>query len=170
MMKKLIDILVAHWALFFLVAAAVILGAAYISQYGFGYAPCELCWYQRYPYMLVIVIAAIAFITRNRHDIELKRAARGFLIIITLLLFLDAAVAFFHVGVEQLWWKGLSSCSVSFSDGASNDDILETILNANAVRCDEVQWSLFGISMAGYNFLIALGLAIFGVYTYNRTK
>lgn len=169
-MKKLIDVLVAHWALFFLGSAAVILGAAFLSQYGFGYAPCELCWYQRYPYMLVIAIAAIAFVTRNRQDIALKRAARGFLILIILLLFLGAAIAFFHVGVEQQWWEGLSSCTASFGAGATNDDILETILNANSVRCDEVQWSLFGISMAGYNFLIALGLAIFGVYTYNRTK
>lgn len=169
-MKNVIDYLVAHWALFFLASASITLGTALFFQHVLGYAPCELCYYQRYPYMLVIGISAIAFITRNRHDISLKRAARGFLIIIIALLFLDAAVAFFHIGVEQKWWEGLSTCTASFDAGASSKELLDVILNANAVRCDEPQWTLLGISMAGFNFLIAFGLAIFGVYTYERTK
>ena len=169
-MKNLINYLGDHWALFFLVAASVTLGTALVFQHGFDYAPCELCYYQRYPYMLVIGLSAIAFITRNRNDIGLKRAARGFLIMIIGLLFLDAVIAFFHAGVEFKWWEGLSSCTASFDAGASSEELLNSIMNANAVRCDEPQWTLLGISMAGYNFLIALGLAIFGVYTYQRTK
>jgi len=169
-MKKILDLFTANWGLFFLGASAAILGAAYFFQFVLGYQPCELCLYQRYPYMLVIGISAVAFITRNRHDISLKRAARGFLIIITALLFLDAAIAFFHVGVEQKWWQGLSACTVSFEAGATNQELLDAILNANAVPCDEPQWTLLGISMAGFNFLIALSLAIFGVYAYERTK
>lgn len=169
-MKNIIDYLVARWALFFLVAASATLGSALFFQHVLGYAPCELCYYQRYPYMLVIAISAIAFVTRNRHDIGLKRAARGFLIMIIALLFLDAAIALFHVGVEQKWWEGLSTCTANFDAGATSAELLDTILNANAIRCDEPQWTLLGVSMAGYNFLIALGLAIFGVYTYERTK
>ena len=169
-MKNIIDYLVAHWGLFFLVAASATLGSALFFQYALGYAPCELCYYQRYPYMLVIAISAIAFVTRNRHDISLKRAARGFLIMIIALLFLDAAIALFHVGVGQKWWEGLSTCTANFDAGPTSAELLDTILNANAIRCDEPQWTLLGVSMAGYNFLIALGLAIFGVYTYERTK
>ena len=89
-MKSILNLCVARWALFYLGASILILGTAYVFQYGFGYQPCELCYFQRYPYMIAIPVAAIAFLTRRRTDIGTKRAARGFLIILVFLMFLNS--------------------------------------------------------------------------------
>jgi disulfide bond formation protein DsbB len=82
--------------------------------------------------------------------------------------FASAGIAGFHVGVEQHWWEGLEACGAGGVDaGANFDDLKAAILAAPLVRCDEVPWSLFGISLAGYNFLAsaALGLFAFAVGT-----
>ena len=61
----------------------------------------------------------------------------------------------YHAGVEYKWWEGLTTCS-STAAGTS----IEDILNAPLIRCDEAQWTLFGISLAGYDFLISTATAI----------
>ncbi len=72
-----------------------------------------------------------------------------------------AGIAIFHVGVEQLWWRGTTECHAPvFDPNASIADLREQLLGTGFVACDEVQWSLFGISMAGYNVLASLGLAL----------
>lgn len=168
-MNSIINFLVARWALFYLGASILVLAAAYTFQYGFGYQPCELCYFQRYPYMIAIPIAAIAFVTRNQADISAKRAARGFLIMLIFLMFLNAFIAIHHVGVEMGYWQAFTSCvGPEIDPNASVEDILNS-LSAVSIPCDQPQWTLFGISMAGYNFMIATFLGFFGVYTYRRT-
>ena len=168
-MKSIIDLFVARWALFYLGASILILGTAYIFQHGFGYQPCELCYLQRYPYMIAIPVALVAFLTRNRTDIGTKRAARGFLIILIFLMFLDAFIAGHHIGVEMGYWQAYTSCvGPEIDPNVTVEDFINS-LSAVSIPCDQPQWTLFGISMAGYNFMLALGLGLFGVYTYRRT-
>jgi disulfide bond formation protein DsbB len=61
----------------------------------------------------------------------------------------------YHAGVEYKWWEGVTTCS-STAGGNSLDDIL----NAPLIRCDEPQWTLLGVSLAGFNFLISTAAAI----------
>ena len=75
-----------------------------------------------------------------------------------LTLLTGAAIAAFHVGVEQHWWQGTAECGAVDGAADSLEALRAQILTAPTVRCDEVPWSLFGISMAGYNFLVSLGL------------
>jgi disulfide bond formation protein DsbB len=72
----------------------------------------------------------------------------------------ETALAGFHVGVEQHWWEGLSSCSAQL-DASDIEALRQQILNGPKARCDDVAWSMFRISMAGYNFVLALGLTGF---------
>lgn len=133
--------------------AAILLGSAFAFQYA-GYPPCEMCWWQRYPYMGVIAVVIAGKL--------IKALPQKLLLALLLLLFAtDAGIAGFHAGVEQGWWEGLASCSGYVNMGGSVDEALEAIMNAPVVRCDEIAWSLFGISMAGYNFLIATGMTLF---------
>jgi disulfide bond formation protein DsbB len=129
---------------------ALLLGGAYLSQYGFGLAPCEMCWWQRYPHFAAVALALLSTVA----------APRGLWIALAALAILvSGAIGAFHAGVEYGWWEGLTACStVSLGGG----DPLDAIMNAPVVRCDEVQWSLAGISLAGWNFLIsaAAGIAI----------
>jgi disulfide bond formation protein DsbB len=153
----------APWLL--LAASAATLGAALVSQYVFGLAPCVLCIYQRWPYVAVMVLAAGAWaLGRNPKG----RAALLGLCAVALLI--GTGIAVYHVGVEQHWWQGTAECTADSLNEAKTVDQLRAMLEtAPVVRCDEVAWSLFGISMAGYNVLVSLGLAALSLIAAVRT-
>jgi disulfide bond formation protein DsbB len=91
-----------------------------------------------------------------------KAAPERLLLILLALLFLtDAGIAGFHVGVEQRWWEGLSTCSGYVNVTDDINAAVDAIMNAPLIKCDEIAWSLFGVSMAGYNMILALGMALF---------
>ncbi|HNB27368.1 MAG TPA: disulfide bond formation protein B [Alphaproteobacteria bacterium] len=138
---------------------------AWIAQYGFALAPCELCYWQRYGYWAAIAIGVLAILQPARSN------RRTLLLWLLGLAFLaTAGVALFHVGVEQKWWPGLSTCTGQIGAGMSSEDLANAIETAPIVRCDEPAWTLFGISMAGYNIVYALALAIFTLHGAARSK
>ncbi|MBU2339893.1 MAG: disulfide bond formation protein B [Alphaproteobacteria bacterium] len=139
---------------------ALLLGGAFISQYGFGLYPCEMCWWQRWPHFAAIALALASF-ALSRRDIWVALAALAVLV--------SGAIGGFHAGVEYGWWEGLTGCAtVVPQDGAS---ALDAIMNAPMIRCDEAPWSLLGVSLAGWNFLISVagGLAILLLLSRSKT-
>lgn len=129
--------------------------AALIGQYGLGLEPCILCLYERIPYALAAGVAALALV------LPVTAKARAILVFLCgIIFFAGAGLAFYHVGVEQHWWAAISGCGGRPATGFTVED-LQTSLQALAVKpCDEVDWRLFGISLAGYNVLLSLSLAI----------
>lgn len=139
--------------------SAALLAGAFAFQYIGGMAPCTLCLWQRWPHAAAVVIMALAVLVPNRWLIGL-----GALAALT-----TAGIAGFHVGVEQGWWAGLSSCSGGSISGISVNDLLNPNANVAApVRCDQIPWSMLGISMAGWNMIASLGLA--GLWTLAATR
>ena len=132
-----------------LLTPLVLLGGAYISQYGFGLPPCEMCWWQRYPHFAAIVLALLAF---------LRPPGKALIALAAVAITISGVIGAFHAGVEYGWWQGLTACTVTPGSGAG--DPLEAILKAPLVRCDVAPWSLFGISLAGWNFLLSGASAI----------
>ncbi len=137
---------------YFLAAAAgslALLLGAYAFQ-ALGYAPCQLCLWQRWPHGAAVLLGGIAI-----------ASGRGWIGWIGALAALTtAAIGVFHVGVEQQWWEGLASCTANALSGVSATDLLSTDTTVGApVRCDKAAWSLLGISMAGYNVLLSLCFA-----------
>lgn len=132
--------------------AAATLCAALAFQHIGGLAPCELCYWQRYPYWGAIALAAAAAFVPGRPAAWLLAAA-------CLCLLGTAGVAAFHVGVEQHWWQGLAACGGSQAPAANLDELRARLLAAPVVRCDEPAWTLAGLSMAAYNFFVAAALA-----------
>lgn len=141
-------------ALFLLAASAGSLLAAFFFQYVVGLQPCILCIWQRWPYAVVIVLTILALTAASR--VPKLRAA--LLALCGVALLFGGGVAVFHVGVEQHWWTGTPGCGVT-ATADSIEALRAQIMAAPVVRCDQVAWSLFGISMAGYNILISLALA-----------
>jgi disulfide bond formation protein DsbB len=135
-------------------AAAAALALALVAQYGFDLQPCVLCIWQRWPYLAAVLLGlAAASVARNRGA---ATALTGFAILAVLV---SGGIGAFHVGVEQGWWEGTSGCgSVSASDDLAT--LRAQIMAAPIVRCDEVAFSLLGLSMAGWNVLFALGVAV----------
>lgn len=137
-------------------SVALLLGA-----WGFqalGYAPCTMCLWQRYPHG-----AAVGF------------AALSLLVPLALWPFLGALAALttgglgvFHTGVERGWWEGPSACSATDIGGLSTDELFDQIMAAPLVRCDEVAWELFGLSMASWNALASFALAVLWTMAWRR--
>lgn len=138
-----------------------LLAGAYGFQFA-GYPPCEMCWWQRYPYMAVIALTLLSILTKTDKS-------RWVLLLVTLLFATDASIAIFHAGVEQKWWEGFTSCSSGLDLTGNIEDALAAINAAPVVRCDEIPWSLFSISMAGYNAIIAVGMTIYGAVQLKRS-
>ena len=142
-------------------ASVVVLGAALLSQYLGGLKPCVLCIYQRIPYAVTIGLAGLAF-ALGRHSRNGPRVVltQCLLLACALALVAGAGIAAYHVGVEQKWWLGTDACAASSGLAAMNvEELRELLLRTPVARCDEVSWSMFGVSMAGYNFIVSLFLA-----------
>ena len=150
---------VRHWAIFFTIVPALLLGTALISQYGFGMMPCKLCLWQRVPYGVAIALGiALFFMVEKQPFVKIILG----LIIVTFLG--NAGLALFHVGVEYKWWTFNSECvNEIFKPKATIDEMLASLRAAPVVRCDERHPFLFGMTMAFYNIVVCLGLAVIGM-------
>ena len=140
-------------------ASAAILAAAFASQYIAGLEPCVLCLYQRVPYGAVIALSGLGLGLSG-----LAPPPKGVIVSLAGLcaaaFLVNAGIAPFHVGVEQHWWQGSEACGTVGTMARTIEELRAQILAAPVVRCDEVPWSLFAISMAGYNVLASLGLFV----------
>ena len=123
-----------------------LLGGALLSQYVGGLYPCEMCIWQRWPHGAAILLALAALAS----PIDAPRT-RPLMLLAALAIAVSGAIGAFHAGVEYKWWEGITTCT---TNGATS---LDDILSVPLVRCDQVQWSLFGISLAGFNAIFSLG-------------
>ena len=140
--------------------SAALLGGAFAFQYIGGLAPCALCLWQRWPHAAAIAIGLVLLVT----------GWRGLAWLGMLAALATAGIGIFHVGVEQLWWEGLATCTAGSISGISTADLLNPAADVAApVRCDAIAWSMLGISMAGWNAILSLGLAVLWVGAARKT-
>jgi len=138
--------------------SAAMLATAHIFQ-RFGYEPCDLCLRQREVYWIALPLALGGWWLQARRP-ELGRVIVALLVLVFLVGF---GVALYHAGAEWKWWPGPETCGAGGSADAAGIDALlrgETVRN---LRCDEAAWRMVGISMAGWNALVSLGLAALGL-------
>lgn len=138
--------------------SALALIGALTAQYAFNLRPCELCLIQRVPFGIAIVLGLGAYV------LPIYRLP---LIAVSGLVFLvNSGIALFHSGVERKWWAGLTGCTTPDMSG-SIEELIKRIQETAVVRCDEIPWSLFGLSMANYNVAFCLALSVIcGFYVY----
>jgi disulfide bond formation protein DsbB len=135
------------FSLLLIALSALPLAGALFSQFVGHLQPCELCLRQRIPYDVALVLALASLAMTNR-----PRPYRLLVALTGIAILVSAGIAVFHVGVEQHWWVWESECSGTVSGmGKTPDEVLADLMKTPVVRCDEVQWSLLGISLAGFN-------------------
>ncbi len=127
---------------------AALLAGAWGSQIWGGLWPCEMCHWQRWPHYAALGLAALAFLVP-------ARSVRPTVVAAALAILLSGAIGAFHAGVEYHWWAGFTRCTQMLATG-TGEDMLAQIMATPLVRCDAAQWSLFGISLAGWNALFSL--------------
>lgn len=152
MMTRLAEVGLRPFAGALALASAGLLASVFLMQHVLGLEPCPLCVWQRYPHGIVILLG-VAGAALGGPPARWLVAGAGLAFLAT------AAIGAFQVGVEQGWWEGLAACSGGAGVPESLEDLQSQLSKPAAPRCDEVAWSLFGISLAGYNVIVSLGLA-----------
>lgn len=130
-------------------SAALLLGALGFQYIG-GLPPCDLCIWQRWPHLAAVILGGAALALPGR-----LLPLLGALAALT-----TSGVGLYHTGVERGWWEGPSTCTSGDVSGLSPEQLMEQIMAAPLVRCDEVAWELLDLSMASWNAIAALGLAL----------
>ena len=134
-------------------------------------APCSLCIWQRWAHVAVIV-CALGWLVISQ---PIGASLRAGLIITALAGITSVGVAGYHAGVEWQLWAGPAGCTASLSSGGSTADLVDSLLATPVVRCDDVPWSLFGLSMAGWNMLLSVDIVALAMMSFifgdrNRTR
>jgi disulfide bond formation protein DsbB len=138
--------------------AAGTLAGAWFFQLVLDIRPCPLCLEQRYAYYLVVPLGLLIAFAAGRGAPRAALAA-GFAIVALAMLW-NAGLATYHSGVEWGFWQGPTDCSGPVVDFGSAGNLLQRLDSVKVIRCDEVQWRFLGLSLAGYNVLISLSIAV----------
>lgn len=127
---------------------ALLLGALAFQYIG-GLAPCPMCIWQRWPHGAAILAGVLLVAIPARIWPVLGAIAAA----------TTGGIGVFHTGVERGWWQGPTTCTSGSIEGLSPDALMNQILAAPLVRCDEVAWQMFGLSMASWNAVLSFALA-----------
>src|SRR5262249_48247223 len=138
------------------VGAATILGA-WFFQFGLGLKPCPLCLEQRYAYYFAIPLAVM--VALGDQVLASRQGLLAALIAIAPRLLYNSGLGVYQAGIEWKWWPGPQECSGSLDNLGGPGGLLKQLQSISLVRCDDAAWRFLGLSLAGYNVLISLGLA-----------
>jgi disulfide bond formation protein DsbB len=138
---------------FVLVASAIVLGTALASEYWGGLAPCELCLLQRWPWAAAITVSVIVLLVGEHARLDWVA------VVFAIVFAISVVLAFYHVGVEQHWFAGPTACTAPAGGAMTLEEMKQQILGTAPVLCDRPAWTLFGVSMAGWNLLASLIMA-----------
>ncbi len=140
------------------IGSALLLAGAFGFQYLGGLPPCPMCIWQRWPHGVAIVVAILAITVLYQRRRILAGAG-------AVVMGVSAALGLFHAGVERLWWEGPQSCTGVDPASLTADQLLDHLMTAPLVRCDEIVWEFLGLTMAGWNSLVSLGLGALWVFS-----
>lgn len=141
-------------ALAIAVPAALLAGAYGFEIFG-GLYPCEMCWWQRWAHFAGLGFALLSLLLRGAPDL-----GRSLVWLAALAILVSGGIGAYHAGVEAGVFEGLTTCASSGTTGLSSEDMLKEIMAKPIVRCDEIQFSFLGISMAGWNAILSIAAAL----------
>jgi disulfide bond formation protein DsbB len=142
--------------------AAATLAGAWFFQLVLDIRPCPLCLEQRYAYYLAIPLGVLIAIAAAR---DTRRAVLiAALAVLAAAALANAVLGTYHAGVEWGLWQGPTECSGPIGNLGSAGNLLERLDTVKVIRCDEVQWRFMGLSLAGYNVLISLLMAVIAAW------
>ena len=141
-------------ALAIALGAALTVGGALVFEHGFGYVPCKLCLTERVPYYLAAPLALVAAALS-------PRPARFLLGLVALVLLYGAGLGVYHAGAEWAFWPGPNDCGGGTGAAPADvGDFLKSLEGVRPVDCSTAAWRFLGLSLAGWNAVIAAGLGL----------
>ena len=151
----------ASAALLVAVIASATLAGAWFFELVIKLKPCPMCLEERIPYYIVAPLAfAVAFAAWRKAP---RPLVIGGFVVLALLMLWNSYMGVFHAGVEWKLWAGPSECTGAAELGPASG-LLNRLQSINITRCDEASWRFLGVSLAGYNAVISLGLALIALW------
>ncbi|HEX9946977.1 MAG TPA: disulfide bond formation protein B, partial [Allosphingosinicella sp.] len=117
--------------------------------------PSEMCRWQRYAHFAALALALVSLALRGAPD-----RGRSFVWLAALAILTSGGIGAYHAGVEAGVFEGFTTCASTGTAGLSGEDMLKEIMAKPIVRCDEIQFSFLGISMAGWNAILSIAAAL----------
>ena len=128
------------------------LGAAYFIQHILGHKPCNLCLIERLPYISAIIIITLGLI--------LKKFEKVIIILLILVFVAATIISFYHFGIEQGFFKESLVCNLDNNiNNLSKEDLIKE-LQQQIISCKDVNFRIFGLSLATINTIISLILSV----------
>ena len=146
-----------RWPLIALLVSAAMLGTAHAFEHFAYLLPCQLCLRQREVYWAAIAMSATGLALWNIR--QNRRFLVAFNVMLALVFLTGAVVAAYHAGVEWRWWPAPAGCTTEAVD-VVNLDLGAIDERQGTVSCLDAPWRMFGLSMAGWNALVSLGLSL----------
>ena len=146
--------------IFILFGLSLSLISAYIIEYGLGHKPCKLCIYQRFPYIISILLILSILLFKKNIKIHL--------LLLSIISLLGSVLAFYHFGIEQGFFNESVVCELkNLEQSLSKQDIIEQ-LKKNTVSCKDLNFTLFGLSLASINTIVSFILFMIFVRLYKN--
>ena len=139
------------------IVGALTICGFFFFEYVMRLPPCPLCLEQRNAFYFCVPLAALLWLGAN-HGASSKVMVAGFALIAAAMLW-NTGLSAYHAGVEWKLWQGPTDCSGPIEKLGSVRDMMNQLQRISIVRCDEAAWRFLGISLAGYDVLVSLGLA-----------
>ena len=143
----------------YLLLAAGLIVTVLVMQYGFGYLPCELCYWQRYPYYALLAVG-LPYLALRLAGRAGPRWDRAMLLLAGLAFLASGAIGLYHAGVEWHWWPGPGQCSGMADLPADPDAMMAMLGRAKIIPCDQPALVILGLSLAGWNAVIGIGAGL----------
>jgi disulfide bond formation protein DsbB len=142
-------------ALAILLAASATIAGALASEHWGGLSPCKLCLQQRWPYYLGVPLALATVLAPAP---AIRRAGLAGL---ALIFAVSVVLAAYHAGVEWSFWPGPADCAAGGAAAAGTfDEFARSLGGARVTSCSEAAWRFLGLSLAGWNAVVSLALAL----------
>ena len=147
-----------------LAVAVATIGGALVSEHVFGLVPCKLCLWQRQPYYWGVPLGILVALAPARGP-----WLRSGLLLLALVFFASAGLGAYHAGVEWGWFAGPSDCGGgSGTAPGAVGDFLSSLNSVRVVSCTEAAWRFLGLSLAGWNVLASLAIAVLAAWGATR--
>ena len=133
-----------------------VLAVVFAFEHFMGLAPCPLCLNQRIAFYLAVPLGLLAALSATKKP-SLSTVS---FIALTLIFLANSAYGGYHAGIEWGYWPGPASCAGNTFEVTNIKELILSLEKGAPSLCSEAPWRLFGLSLAGYNMLTSLGLAL----------
>ena len=133
-----------------------VLAVVFAFEHFMGLAPCPLCLNQRIAFYLAVPLGLLAALSATKKQ-SLSTVS---FIVLTLIFLANSAYGGYHAGIEWDYWPGPASCAGNTFEVTNVEELIVSLEKGAPPSCSEAPWRLFGLSLAGYNMLTSLSLAL----------